>query len=114
MTDKELLELAAKACGFVYVGPDHEDYTQDWNPLINDGDAFILAVKLDMQVRFNLTPIYIEDSAYTEVFVHIWVDEMPVNITVKEDSNSDPFAAARKAVVRAAAEIGRNLNKRGN
>lgn len=56
-TDKELLEFAAKASGlpecgwmgpaFMYV---KENTFTDWNPLEDDGDAFRLAVKLNLCV----------------------------------------------------------------
>ena len=58
MTDKELLELAAKAAGiglcknFVIAGKvakikDTEDL---WAPLTDDGDALRLAVKLNLDI----------------------------------------------------------------
>lgn len=52
MTDKELLELAAKAVGYLIEVPDDEDGIfviregtragHEWNPLTSDGDAFRL------------------------------------------------------------------------
>ena len=51
-TDRELLELAAKAAGlnysFEYGCYFDDEYEQgcDWNPLDDDGDALRLAVKL--------------------------------------------------------------------
>jgi Zn-finger protein len=97
MTDRELLELAAKAADIELW---HEDVftkglTQKisqsgilcWNPLTNDGDALRLAVKL------RLTP-------------HI-----DGNLTDCEDCTvahlDDPYAATRRAITRAAAEIGK-------
>ena len=57
MTDKELLELAAKAAGIEY-NPNYgkgfwvgEFYSgKEWNPLTDDGDALRLAVKLKMRI----------------------------------------------------------------
>lgn len=57
MTDKELLEAAAKAAsvklhwhaGKTYMRPDMEPM-DSWNPLTDDGDALRLAVKLEMLV----------------------------------------------------------------
>lgn len=55
MSDRELLEAAAKAAGYACVwgvadGPlwwhDDPDTARLWNPLTDDGDALRLAVKL--------------------------------------------------------------------
>jgi len=96
MTDRELLELAAKAVGIYltieYLG--HEKYKPDWNPLLDDGDALRLAVKLRLEVC-------------------VWDTDTTVltpndNIsTISEPTEGDPYAATRRAIVRAAAEIGR-------
>ena len=102
MTDRELLELAAKAvsitikwhcphvalCDFMQV--------PDWNPLTNDGDALRLAVTLRLEVC-------------------VWDTDTRVltpddNIsTINEPTKGDPYAATRRAITRAAAEIGRNM-----
>ena len=94
MTDRELLELAAKAAGHKVVRPaDYcdgavmlEGIQEPWNPLEYDHDALRLAVKLNLLVLHD---------------VHI----APVNIWEGED----PYAATRRAIVRAAAEIGRGM-----
>jgi hypothetical protein len=94
MTDKELLELAAKAAGIEieWYAPNLEvwDFSQvpDWNPLTDDGAALRLAVKLRVSVHVdeNMTDV----EACTEAHL------------------SDPCAATRRAIVRAAAEIGKN------
>jgi hypothetical protein len=106
MADRELLELAAKAAGIQLW---HEDVftnglTQKvskngvlrWNPLTDDGDALRLAVALDMifQVAGGMTTIARVFSAHVSVF---------------ELHGSDPFAATRRAIVRAAAEIGKAM-----
>lgn len=99
--DRELLELAAKAAGIdatyhspafgmtYLVGSDDYPYTESWNPLTNDGDALRLAVKLGLTV----------DLDYADEYVRVF--------TVPP--NGDPYAATRRAIVRAAAEIGRNM-----
>ena len=114
MNDRELLELAAKAAGLKYTKPT-DDYdgsiglavgenpmrTRTWNPLTNDGDAFRLAVKLDMNVFQAAKSAYAltyddDDGTY----------EKQVRYT---DTNNDPYAATRLAIVRAAAEIGKAM-----
>jgi len=96
MNDRELLELAAKAAGYKLMPSlPHDDglrlYTANqigyikWNPLTDDGDALRLAVKLGFMVNFRKKTVvyacfpnrdFVEDGCY------------------------------RRAIVRAAAEIG--------
>jgi hypothetical protein len=109
MTDRELLELAAKAAGvplswpydpatyarFDGVPPRRTDTWENWNPLADDGDALRLAVKLRMSVKNT----EIRASVIVE---HGWV-------VTTEPHNGDPLAATRRAITRAAAEIGRNM-----
>jgi hypothetical protein len=90
--DRELLELAAKAAGIEY-GVIHDEPRikfdagwTPWNPLTDDGDALRLAVK--RQLNFS-------DSA-------LWLQH-------NDQTHYDPFAATRRVIVRAAAEIGRNM-----
>ena len=102
MTDRELLELAAKAAGYTlrehYAGFPliAEELNAAWNPLTDDGDALRLAVKL--QFNFNL-----EDFNTIDV----WCSDTCKNAT--EEFTDDPYAATRKAIVRAAAEIGKGM-----
>jgi len=105
MTDKELLELAANAAGgFVYVEnmgwieqDEHGNRGSWWNPFGDDGAALRLAVKLDMSVI----------SCMEEKEVGVTVLETALEIY--EQHNDDPYAATRRAIVRAAAEIGRAM-----
>ena len=107
MTDKELLLLAAKAYGgLVQAEPDgdwiHEDSDGNrgawWNPLTDDGDAFKLAVKLGLFI----------DAYGTSTTVGRVIDERSLAVvTLDEKHCDDPYAATRRAIVRAAAEIGR-------
>lgn len=99
MTDRELLELAAKAAGIdkrclPHAWPDRFDDDQ-WDPLIDDGDALRLAVKLDMQIWRN-----------TGNTVSAICPGAPFWERRKEDLGDDPYAATRRAIVRAAADIG--------
>ena len=104
MTDRELLEAAAKAAGMPQP-PEGQEIPQDlpvvftkngkpWNPLADDGDALRLAVRLRMQIDI------LERSIYA----------LALNGTkVCELDRADPLAATRRAIVRAAAQIGRSM-----
>lgn len=103
MSDIELLELAAKAAGYNWQGllPDHGFWPQildesplgnrfvHWNPLTDDGDALRLAVKLNMFVRCG--------------------EFAGVESPVTSDGSGNDEVATRRAIVRAAAEIGRAM-----
>ena len=97
MTDRELLELAAKAAGvdarrLPHAWPERFDDDQ-WNPLIDDGDAFRLAVDLGLVADFS------RPSAGKPYKQHaIWLDETMSNAEL-----------ARRAIVCAAAEVGRKM-----
>ena len=100
MSDRELLEYAAKAAGIEiewtspYVATGDFAQVPNWNPLTDDGDALRLAVKLELA-------IYHRDY-YVQVLHrdHRWEFELPV-----KDARE---AATRRAIVRAAAEIGKH------
>ena len=97
MSDKELLELAAKAAGIDYRPVSGWQFIGRfpvvWHPLVNDGDAFRLAVKLGLLIDTNYNHgVGVGSASFEEVF---------------EDNSVDPYAATRRAIVRAAAEIGR-------
>ncbi len=112
-TDRELLEAAAKAIGIngryvdVYDGgyyyngntsgilyelPSGQIYV--WNPLTDDGDALRLAVVLQMELK-----VY-EVSAHAASAIG--------GCSACTSEKGDPYAATRRAIVRVAAEIGRN------
>ena len=101
MTDRELLEAAAKAAGLLlhdgtHVWMEGAGQWARWNPLADDGDALRLAVKLNLS---------------TDVFVDVIIVVYTTNDIqcdhVEEPVGTDPLAATRRAIVRAAAEIGR-------
>jgi hypothetical protein len=109
VSDRELLELAAKSAGYgevwtldnypntFYIGPRYTGGApkyRAWNPLTDDGDALRLAVKLLFELDMGRGCIAIKHS---------------VGIKILEAFNHDPYAATRRAIVRAAAEIGRNM-----
>ena len=108
MIDRELLELAARAVGIEgYIhewinGPEFiipGDNPVTWNPLANDGDAFRMAVKLQFAVKTGTD----FSTIYSSELGGMWCMDH------KEPNNDDPYAATRRAVVRAAAEIGKAM-----
>ena len=97
MSDRELLELAAKAAGirinyWVYDNNDDSPSVLEsggiWNPLTDDGDALRLAVQLGLLGAPFMTLEFIAAIG-----------------------DSAPCAATRLAIVRAAAEIGREHDR---
>jgi len=92
-TDRELLELAAKAVGIAKRVVE----LRLWNPLTDDGDALRLAVKLGLLIHGT-------DSPST-----VWCQVGECPDAFLEAAKPDPYAATRRAIVRAAAEIGRNM-----
>ena len=108
MSDRELLELAAKAAGIELVWHNFSNVPslfkglssdEVWNPLTDDGDALRLAVKLRIEI--------IPDLQVNEVLTAFMVGSYGYNTA--EEIGTDPLAATRRAIVRAAAEIGRQM-----
>jgi len=114
MTDQELLTAAAKAAGlhidrsphngggagntgFNVMGDAMLDWHngERWNPLRDDGDALRLAVKL--RIDFNLD----FDLGFTNQYVQASYGHHGY----QENYTADPYAATRRAIVRAAAAI---------
>ena len=108
MTDRELLELAAKAAGltikpvemknvafagddrFIGYSIDPHEWLRGWfNPLTDDGDALRLAVKLGILSRHN--------------------NDMLNMLIEAEQKYNLRDAATRRAIVLAAAEIGKEM-----
>lgn len=111
MNDRELLELAAKAGGIRhidYIGSDYDGrdglmqcddigrHTASWSPLTDDGDALRLAVK--MRLHLDLDDKESAGARYSE---YIYVS--------RYECGGDINAAARCAIVCAAAEIGKSM-----
>lgn len=96
MTDRELLELAVKAAGYwsAEFNCPCNSPRPEWNPLTDDGDALRLAVKLNMRV-----------DTYYPAGTKVEVGE----ISLMLPHHDDPYAATRRAIVRAAAEIGKEM-----
>ena len=99
--DRELLQLAAAAAGleFDFCRPElggclirKGQISCWWNPLTDDGDALRLAVKVLNWPHGG--------RAFENAVIAMYaVGQLP----------KDPYAATRRAIVRAAAEIGRNM-----
>lgn len=109
-TDLELLELAAKAAGYDYVGPSDDGdavllrgVQQPWSPLTDDGDAFRLMAKLHLDIRFNHRQ---SDDGYAVDVLCQWADTLYCD---SQEFECYPYAATRLAIVRVAAAIGRSL-----
>ncbi|MBN0058909.1 hypothetical protein RMH76_04665 [Pseudomonas aeruginosa] len=112
MNDRTLLELAARAagyavdCGFadcplIYGEDAGMDGPREWNPLTDDGDALRLAVKLGLTVDIDL------DESWTEI--DYTADYQDKEIREGHGGGTDPYGATRRAIVRAAAEIGTSM-----
>ncbi len=98
MTDRELLELAAKAAQYEISAHQNRKINRDllfilggknWNPLNDDAAAFQLMVELEL---FD-------------------IDECLVNLAIKENDSQhiNKSKATRRAIVMAAAEIGKAI-----
>lgn len=118
ITDRELLELAAKAAGylnwtpyntglFIETGHSRGNPGFHWNPLTDDGDALRLAVKL--QMAFDVSEPTSTDIGTVHCTCPTQSGLSCKSVTEYVDEDGDPYAATRRAIVRAAAEIGRNM-----
>ena len=120
MSDRELLELAAKAAGIIvkhlsikpataangdgYIGlmTDPDEWPRGWfDPLTDDGDAQRLAVALGLEVYHS-----INDDCWT---AFVGYPKQQRIVYVMEPWGAKPYAATRRAIVRAAAEIGKEM-----
>lgn len=105
LPDWKLLSLASKAVGYTrlpiegwtidkvkgmrLVDSDNE-FIRYWNPLIDDGDALRLAAALEMDISLAECGATVDCRDVTRADI------------------GDPYSAARRAIVIAAAEIGKN------
>jgi hypothetical protein len=126
-TDRELLELAAKAAGMVVLcRPWNDDdgwffceshgnpamhfrkakdihyYCPAWLPLTDDGDALRLAVKLKITPKMDENLVFTGYESITNV-------RRPYSQPIAEVWGDDPCYATRRAIVRRAAEIGKAM-----
>lgn len=118
MNDRELLEMAAKAAGleisngapFEGVKGDYLllkkcDHLVEWNPLADDGDALRLVAQLKIGVWHSRWPngkSYVASHKVWDAYDSMFYDDGVAH-------GDDPAAATRRAIVRAAAEIGRAM-----
>lgn len=122
-TDRELLELAGKAVGVMernvhlnrtfwlynkVVGlfrtdNFHSRIYEKWNPLTDDGDALRLAVKLELRIAIGMGSAN-KHTSVKPSYHSVWSDGCA------ESHGDDAGAATRRAIVRAAAEIGQAMS----
>jgi hypothetical protein len=126
MTDRELLELAARANwsqdlandevglrysepdeGILYLHADNQDHNGHdrefvWNPLESNHDAFELAVKL------RIAPVFHEDHVFTG-YETVKSARRSYHNPITERFGTDAAAAVRRAIVRRAAVLGERL-----
>lgn len=106
-TDRELLELAAKAANYrIYYGEYCKSYIianyGAWNPLADDGDALRLAVNLNIDID-------ISDTA-CDAWSLDEDDGVDIHAFELVHGEQSKIQATRRAITRAAAEIGKAMN----
>ena len=113
MNERELLTLAAKACGYVIVFTSDGRswtklevngrpalYTYPWHPLSDPGDCQRMGALLGIDVFWFLSSVEATKALCTP----------PINVVEYfSDHNGDKLAASMMASCRVAAEIGRSL-----
>jgi len=115
MSDRELLELAAKAAGYQFstsmrslsqppvpVILAESGRWKQWDPLHDDGDALRLAVKLRMEIDHN-------HPADQGLWVSVRAWRGRTGAVEEFDDESLRAAATRRAITMAAAEVGRQM-----
>ena len=109
MTEREMLEFAAKASG---VDLKYDKFGQSdnadrvycyWNPLTDDGDALRLAVKLGIGFRHRAGG---DGSTYPGL---VTVFTGSFDLTEYVSKSGDAISATRLAITKAAAEIGKSM-----
>jgi hypothetical protein len=118
MTDKELLEAAARAAGIpwrvvgaipgrYYLTPKADGVQEPcsmnhWNPLTDDGDALRLMARLGLDVQYSPEAVEVVAHQHARIegkeAVAPWAWESLLDA-------ADPAAATRRAIVRAAAAM---------
>ncbi|HIE1324508.1 TPA: hypothetical protein ACXJFQ_005113 [Pseudomonas aeruginosa] len=111
MNDRELLELAARAAGYQFSYSYHSlsipvilaetGRWRQWDPLTDDGDALRLAVQLDITIGPEHPDVVGKSLCRAS-----WNNR---NMSLGEFGDGDKPSAYRRAIVRAAAEIGKSM-----
>lgn len=108
MNDRDLLERAAKAAGIEFLAdrpttdclmvlmPNGD--AEPWSPLTDDGEALRLAVKLGIAIQLH--PAWVYARAVMPTDHYEWRE-----ITEGWAKTNQPYAATRRAIVRAAASV---------
>lgn len=109
MTDREMLELAAKAAGLGitwepvhgchWINPGQGLQIDPWEPLKDDGQALRLAAKLKIDIEWQATHTF--PTPRVEAYQRN--DEGPCFCADEPEENY------RRAIVRAAAELGKAM-----
>lgn len=110
MNDRELLYFASKAAGYAVKeqlsNGEHVGFVLGryfWNPLHDDGDALRLAIKLKFCIQADGNQPWIEWGEYDF--------QGEPEFRLSETDTPDIYAATRRAIVRAAAEIGKAMEQ---
>lgn len=114
MIYRELIKLAAKACGYWWsirieemreekdiLGLWVSGVSTAWNPLDDSGQALDLAVKLRLDIRHQSGIVYVGDAGAGKWLAY-------------ESHEEDAAIATCLAITRAAAEIGKNMSDTQN
>lgn len=110
MTDRELLELAAKAAGYEYFHDGCEGIAnipmikvngtfKVWMPLSSGSDALSLAGFLKMRIEFHVR----------HPFVAVFIGTESTFLKIEEKIGEDTMLSACRAIVRSAAETGKAM-----
>lgn len=117
MTDKKLLEMAAKAAGIQLEGVVEQGVDAGkgvlvnglwWAPLHDDGDAFRLAVKLGERFPCCVVGIF-NRAAFPHASTSVVHRDGTETYIEQENGDEDVGTATRRAIVRAGAEIGKAM-----
>lgn len=107
--DRKLLAFAAKAAGAIWhqhmLTAEWRLNGHTWNPLADDGDALRLAVTCSIDIELT-----VDQAEAWYVYPMPGLDNDQVRSIVKV-FDADPNAATRRAIVGAAAEIGKTWRK---
>lgn len=122
MSDREFIELAAKAYGLAgewvdfsgmdirvgYQGGLYVEGVGYWNPLADDGDALRLAVKLRLAIDHN-HPSTNQIGNWVAVERQGWEQYPPFSIMIDGFDEKNRSQATSRAITLAAAEIGKRM-----